>query len=448
MRSDTASVRHERSFASLGSRSAWRLALVLAVGPNLLMLAAMPFFVAVRPLSPLLYLAAGLIALRLKPVWASPLLLVAATLDLGTIVAIAFHLPLATAIESARYMASIDITASFFYVATVILFIANALVVTWFLNRNRATLRGAAVFPAVAVTVCLMAAEHRVNLPFMKQAAPSFESALSMSGLDSSSITAEKRNLMLVLVEGLGAYADPSMASLLEDRLKPAVDSGHFDLVHGLNNFQGSTTGAEARELCGLWADHTDFLGGGEFDCLPRRLAAQGYSTVSFHGFSHTMFSRDRWYPRIGFDESHFFEGLAPDTTRFPSRCGSVFEGLCDTEVAHAVRERLKQDDGKPKLVYWLTLNSHIPYVPKSGGQLRCGSEHAGIENKRVCELTELWADVFDSVVAIARDPELPPTDILIVGDHSTPLWERPAAALFRPGKVQWYLLRSKQEPV
>lgn len=107
---------------------------------------------------------------------------------------------------------------------------------------------------------------------------------------------------------------------------------------------------------------------------------------------------------------------------------------------------RLKTDIERPKLVYWLTLNSHIPYVATKDGPLDCEAPGtAAIDNRTVCELTELWAAVFDKVAKIAADPSLPATDILVVGDHHTPLWERAAKKRFTPGKVDWYLLRSSQ---
>ncbi len=113
---------------------------------------------------------------------------------------------------------------------------------------------------------------------------------------------------------------------------------------------------------------------------------------------------------------------------------------------ADVVRDRLLQKDGKPKMVYWLTLNSHLPYVSKRNGPLRCGRQSAQIANKIVCELSELWLDVFAQVNQIAASRSLPPTDILVVGDHHTPLWERDAASHFSLQKVDWFLLRDQRK--
>lgn len=444
LQTNTAVYQKPQSFASLANRHAWFLALLIVVVPNLIIILAMPFFVAVRPISPLLYLGAGLAALRLRPVFAYALFFAAAAADLAMIVAIAFHLPFGLALESVRYMASLNVTQSLFYIMTVALFAFSAFSSGWLVNRHRATLRSAAILPAVIATVSLMQAERQINQHYMKPASPDFQSALSLNHLDSSSIAASQRNLMLVVVEGLGAFEDPDIAKVLTDRLSPAIATGRYDILSGTSNFKGSTTGAEARELCAIWGDHTDFLYGNSQDCLPAQLKRNGYEAIAYHGFSSDMFARNIWYPRVGFGETHFMEDLAGKKGAFTERCGSVFTGLCDVEVGRAAGDRLKQDPNKPKLVYWLTLNSHIPYAPKADGSFGCGTGTAVIANKRVCELTEIWADVFDTVAVIANDPDLPPTDIMIVGDHSTPLWERSAARHFQLGKVQWHLLRWK----
>jgi hypothetical protein len=48
---------------------------------------------------------------------------------------------------------------------------------------------------------------------------------------------------------------------------------------------------------------------------------------------------------------------------------------------------------------------------------------------------------VFEGVSKLALDPSIGPADIIIVGDHSPPLWSRRARAQFEPGLVAWYRL-------
>ena len=446
MNSRTISAVAARSVPSLSSARAWRFALLLGVVPNLVMLLALPFYVATRALSPLLYVFAGQIALRAPPALAYVLFPVIAVADLGLVAMAVFNLPFDTAVQSMRYLASVDLTASAFYLAVLGVFVANGIGIAWLFNRNRRALRGAMVLPAVLLALGVALLERHINRPFLKQPAQFFESALSSNGADPATIAQAGRNVLFVMVEGLGALSDPAHAAILSERLQPAIESGRYTLSSDLSNFEGSTTGAESRELCGQWGDHRDYLGKASYDCFPAAMADRGYRTVSYHGFSEEMFERDKWYPSIGFQESHFLEDLATDDDRFSQRCGSVFAGLCDNDVAAAIRDRLTKKPTERTFLYWLTLNSHIPYVPKHKGQLNCGSASAEIANTQVCELTELWADVFANVAAIAEDPALPPTDIFIVGDHPTPLWNRAAASHFTPHKVQWYLLRDNRQ--
>jgi hypothetical protein len=433
--------------ARLKQREAWLFVLVMAIVPNLIFVVAMPYFVAFRPIAPPLYLAAGMLSLRLRPMVAYALFGLVAAIDLSLVVAVAFHLPITIAFQSMRYLASIDIAASSFYLAVMGMFFLNAMGAAWLVNRYRSSLRAASPLPAALLAVSLPLLDFQINGPYLKQPAAHFESAMALNGLDSETIAANGRNLLIVLVEGLGAFSDPATRLVLSDRLTNAAVAERYSIGSGISNFQGSTTSAESRELCGRWGDHTDYLRADSFDCLPRQLAEKGFETVSYHGYSSSMFDRNVWYPKIGITEPLFLEDMVSRGQLFPSRCGSVFKGLCDKDVGDEVHRRLLRNPTQPKMVYWLTLNSHIPYVPKDNSQLRCGDEHAIIQNRRVCELTEIWGDVFDTVSAIARDPDLPPTDILIVGDHTTPLWEKSAASAFTPGKVDWYFLRDRRSP-
>ncbi|MDX3929715.1 MAG: sulfatase-like hydrolase/transferase [Shinella sp.] len=429
----------------LFGRGAMLMMLIVGIVPNGLFLAAMPFFIAERLISPLMYLLAAVAAFFLPPFFAYILFALVAAIDLSLIVLIAFHLPVMTALDSIRFMATIDIAASVFYIALISANFIIALLTAWLFNRYRTEMRLASPIPATVLALALVAADARFNLPYVSKADPDFDSAMSQNGLDAKVVAARGNNLLIVLVEGLGAFADPAERRLLSGKLESAAAAGHYTLTSGRTRYAGSTTSAESRELCGRWGDHLDYIRGpGPFDCLPRGLAAKGYRTAAYHGYTSDMFERDIWYPKIGFEEFHFAEDMIKEKPELvASRCGSVFLGLCDREVAEVVRSRLLNRGEQPKLVYWLTLNSHIPFVAKKEGKLACGSVKAAISNETVCELTELWGDVFESVGSIAADPRLPPTDILLVGDHHTPLWERDAKDRFSFGEVDWYFLRS-----
>ncbi|KQS64442.1 hypothetical protein ASG39_10780 [Rhizobium sp. Leaf371] len=424
-------------------RATIRLIGALVVVPNILFLLAMPFYVAVRTISPLFYLLAAAAAYFL-PAWAAyPVFLLAALLDGALVAMLAFNLPVGDAIDTLAFLATIDVAASSVYVAFILAMIATALTAAWLFNRFRPDAPRASPTAVAFAALAVIALDTGVNRPF-SGAAPAFDSAIVQNDLTADRIAVSGRNMLFVMVEGLGAFADPQERSLLADILQDVTRGGRYWLTSGTSRYSGSTTGAAARELCGRWGSWVDFMGDRTFDCLPRRLSEAGMSTLSFHGYSRDMFFRHHWYPQIGFERSTFLEDLAAEVpTPTPARCGNVFKGLCDTEIVNVADAALKADPDRRKFVYVLTLNTHIPYEPSAIDRLDCGSAAPAIDNRTVCDLTNLWSDLFRSVAAIAQDPDLPPTDILIVGDHQTPLWERAARRHFKPGLVDWYRLES-----
>ena len=196
------------------------------------------------------------------------------------------------------------------------------------------------------------------------------------------------------------------------------------------------------RELCGQWnfAEHFDYVGA---NCLPERYRRAGYETVAIHGFVPEMYGRDRWWSEAGFKTRLFRDSIEQAGAR---RCGGVFPGACDEDIPAQIGARLKRAD-RPQLVYWLTLNSHLPVVqdPALGTQdCAFGGAALNDESPLLCPLFLLHHRLADAVGRMAMDPKLPPTDILIVGDHMPPFFERSARVRFDSSHVPWILLRAR----
>jgi len=434
----------ERGAQRFIGRGALLFVLIVGLLPNLFFLVVMPFFIAERLITPLLYVTAAIAALFLPRFAVYALFFIIAVIDLCLIVMVAFHLPLALAIDSVRYMATIDVSASSFYVAVISINLALALVSAWLFDRTRTEIRLASPLPVLLVALSLLAADFHFNFHYFTKSTSAFDSAGSQNGLSADAVAARGGNLLIVMVEGLGAFADPAEKKILSSKLEKAASHAGYTFSSGTTPYSGSTTGAASRELCGRWGDHRDYIAGAHTDnCLPKLLRERGYETVAYHGYTSDMFERHTWYPNIGFSEFHSMETMVRDAPMLAARrCGSVFLGLCDSDVGALVHSRLLEPGDKPKFVYWLTLNSHVPFVAKDRGALGCRTGTSPITNATVCELTELWGDVFDAIAVIAADTRLPPTDILVVGDHHTPLWERAAKDRFTLGLVDWYMLR------
>ncbi len=263
------------------------------------------------------------------------------------------------------------------------------------------------------------------------------ESAADASGFRAAALKGE-RNAVLVVVEALGRFEDPALqAALLSPFADPAL-AARYAVSTGRTTYYGSTTAGELRELCDTREPFDDLSAATASRCLPARLAARGHDTVGIHNFTRNFFGREGWWPRIGLGRRIFGEDLAPRTGR---RCGGPFKAVCDTDVVPLIHETLRAAT-RPTFLYWLTLSTHVPVALREGTDRFGCAEGGAFGHVEVCNMAELWADVFAGLAAMTAD--LPATDILIVGDHAPPLWFRTGRGLFSPGQVTWIRLTPK----
>ncbi len=62
-----------------------------------------------------------------------------------------------------------------------------------------------------------------------------------------------------------------------------------------------------------------------------------------------------------------------------------------------------------------------------------------------ICRLFSLWSQVNDGLADVLADPTLPATDVLLVGDHPPPFFDRSQRNQFDPERVPWVLLKRKE---
>ncbi|WEK47605.1 MAG: hypothetical protein P0Y56_04745 [Candidatus Andeanibacterium colombiense] len=267
-----------------------------------------------------------------------------------------------------------------------------------------------------------------------------FSSATHSAGLQQP--PADRRNVLLIVVEALGAPAGEVERGLFNADWNRPGWSGRYEVRHGTVPYYGSTTNGELRELCGVWGEYVrfDFA---KADCMPARYGRAGYRTVAMHSFPGTFFDRDHWYPKLHFNERQFGAELRKAGAR---HCGGVFPGACDTDVPKQIAARLKAAKS-PQFVYWLTLNSHLPVIADKA----LGTDHCDIgprdwreDHPQICRMFLLHHRLADSIDAMAMDPTLPPTDILIVGDHMPPFFDRDGRMRFNGSQVPWIYLKAK----
>jgi hypothetical protein len=316
----------------------------------------------------------------------------------------------------------------------------------WMLRRSSAFSHPRWLLSAIALTSSLAAGDYALSRSafgsytrYAANGAP-FTSASTQTRLIERADG--RTNVLVVVVEAMGQPVDPALRAKLAGMwLRPEL-AGRYELSQGLTDYYGSTTSGELRELCQRWGDYRD-IAAPQPGCLPARFARLGYQTSSIHAFEASFFDRPSWYPLIGIQQMSWGQdlmrqGVAP--------CPTVFAGACDRDVPALIGRRIKAAD-KPQFVYWLTLNSHLPVEEsKQLGTANCRQLGPVLDDDlpMVCRLFAIWGDTSAALAKMLADPDLPPTDVLIVGDHMPPFTLQRARVQFAPDQVPWFYLRHK----
>lgn len=154
--------------------------------------------------------------------------------------------------------------------------------------------------------------------------------------------------VLIIVLEAWGENA-PSLTAVKDQ----ALSMGFDNVTAGFVPYRGATLAGEVRVLCGQSLDYADPRKS-LLDCLPRRLSASGYDTVSIHGNSGLFYYRHLLYPEMGFARRRFADELPQRTL-----CGGPFVGHCDDDVISDAFEELKVPG--PRLVYVMSLSAHVP---------------------------------------------------------------------------------------
>jgi sulfatase-like protein len=387
------------------------------------------------------------------------LLFLVMAFDALVFVSFYFQMPLSMILDSLRYAGGLSAWDSMVYLMALTLLLGSFGLTYSVVLKMRQHRNSLGLIPFLLVVVAFSAVDWWVNLTpqnsmsarnqFSESYVSIKEAASVHAGLEERFDDPGQHNFLVVMVEGLGAFESIEHQRIVWEPLLDARVKRTYVVESGTTDYFGSTTSAEARELCNLKADYRDFRERDSADCLPTRALEAGYATAAFHAFSGEFFERFDWYPKIGFQELNFFENNAGIETEQPlPRCGITFRGLCDADVAKSVEGYLTSNVDEEKFVYWLTLNSHKPVkigeVPE-----RLGCENGGVfDDRELCRMSEQWLNISYLVKEIALNEGLAETEILLVGDHHPPLFTRHGRNQFQPGKVAWLHLKPRPKPM
>jgi phosphoglycerol transferase MdoB-like AlkP superfamily enzyme len=252
--------------------------------------------------------------------------------------------------------------------------------------------------------------------------------------------------VVLIVAESWGISTDDSLNQAFRQIYLSRHLEDRYNFRMGTTPFRGTTVFGESRELC-----HRDYGFAIETEpadslqsCLPYAFRAAGYRAIGIHGNSGVLFSRNVWYPNVGFQETWF----TPDFARqHLPRCPGFFPGICDAAITEWIGDSLAGPwKDTATFVYWMSLNSHLPVDRSTDPRavLFCGVSPVTRDDDAVCSWYVLERRLHEAVATLASRTDIPPTEFMIVGDHTPPFAAENRRAEFSQTVVPYFLLEPK----
>ncbi len=257
-------------------------------------------------------------------------------------------------------------------------------------------------------------------------------------------------DIVVIVLESQGLLRNEAdMRRVFAPLTDPEVNA-RYVVERGAVQFHGATIFGELRTLCRVYMPHfvpskLPALG----RCLPNMLRRLGYETVSYHGYERWFYERQNWYPKLGIQRSNFADDMMKLS---PPRCGghSLFPGICDLWIAGQVERELSQPRSKPKFIYWLTLNTHLPVDSElaSASSFNCAGTESLREDISPCELERINFQLYVRIRQMLLNKDLPPARFLLVGDHMPPFPTLSERALYDHEKVPFLEFIPRSAPL
>ena len=357
-----------------------------------------------------------------------------------------FSLTPATILSSLDVLPEMRPTAAPEYLVAAAGLIAIMVLGWWSARRDMAFETGTSLSIALGLTLAWSVTDAMVTISdkgsYQRDARDAvFQSAVQSSGF--ARHDGDRRNLVLIDVEAMGLPRDPTLLRTLFKHLTSGAMRQRYEVRQGATRFYGSTVTSEVRELCGRWGGYDELLVHADPTCLPMALRRDGYETTAMHGFTPQFYDRARWYPNAGLDRLLFRRELM---ALGAGKCPGLFPGACDRDIPTIIARQLKGAH-RPQFIHWVTLNSHFP-VPSIAALHtdRCERFDPDLaeQGPMACRMVQIWSDIFARLATEMTAVDFPSTDVLIVGDHRPPFYDRRQRAMFSADQVPWIMLRHR----
>ena len=255
-------------------------------------------------------------------------------------------------------------------------------------------------------------------------------------------------NQLLIIVESWGELKDAKLQKALFNWISNKFETKGYNVQTGNSNYYGSTTAAGLRELTNTKGEYTYFINHKSDTTLFKSIFdikyKQGYQTFGFHPFTGRMFSRSVWWKNIGIQQAYFRDDyIFENISRIKDVDGEApFPSVKDEKYLDFLLDKTKSSP--KKFVYYLTVNSHIPYHsitfdkdPDASFDIKKMkiSDQAKYQLTHIKNLLEYFSQKID-----AKEWN----KILIVGDHTPPYPTARERNFYVEGKVPYLLITKK----
>ncbi len=242
-------------------------------------------------------------------------------------------------------------------------------------------------------------------------------------------VNSKTPNIIVIMCE---AFADPAVLGDFN------TNKDYMPFIHSLQNGAENTiTGYMSASVLGGNTPNTEFefLTGntmgflpegsiafqqfvnGEIDAMPSYLKKIGYDTLGMHPYKAKGWDRNRVYPLLGFDKSHFvdyFETKNPTYVRDYVSDESLF-----TQIEKEYEDR--KSSGKPFFSFNVTMQNHSEYTGEYDNfQPDITINGYSGKDKRITNylsLERLTDDAFKNLIDYFSNED-EPTVIVFFGDH------------------------------
>ncbi len=239
------------------------------------------------------------------------------------------------------------------------------------------------------------------------------------------------RPVLFIIVESFGWPKSDLLRLSYMNVLAEGLDSS-YEVKIKPTQFNGATTSAEMRELCGTDVEYYDLDFKTSIGCLPNMLKNRGFSTYGIHGNTGRFFNRNEWWKEIGIDTVLFSEDLIT-----AKKCGGLFRGVCDIDV---IEQLFNNISAGRSFGYALTLNAHFPLIQteliRDNSKIEKDNCHIYKIDGNICILHNYHLIVMKKINAeLHKLKEINPL-VVVVGDHVPPFSDGNSYQLYDPSIV------------